>query len=302
MYGIAIAALGMLSNLAISLAIDGYGPISDNAGGISEMSGFPPEVRVKTDALDAAGNTTAAIGKGFAIGSACLVGLALFGAFLTRAKLAQVNLLGPLEISCLLIGAMVPYAFSALTMKSVGTAAAEMCEVVKRQIRQKQSGVITELDFKECIQVSTNASLKEMLLPGVLVILTPLLIGIIFGPEAVAGYLAGVIVSGVQMAVSASNSGGAWDNAKKYIEAERLLISEEDRLHDVELQNSEAIAYKKKSEPHKAAVVGDTVGDPLKDTSGPSINILIKLSSIVSLVFAGFIKTNRLTNIQIKYE
>ncbi len=288
MYGISIAALGMLSNLAIALAIDGYGPISDNAGGISEMSGFPEEVRKTTDALDAAGNTTAAIGKGFAIGSACLVGLALFGAFLTRARLNILNILSPIEISCLLIGSMMPYAFSALTMKSVGSAATEMCEVVKRQINEKNSGAREALDYKECIQVSTKASLKEMILPGVLVIFTPLIIGMLFGPNAVAGYLAGVIVSGVQMAISSSNSGGAWDNAKKYIEAKRLEITEEDRKQDKELPETE-LFYAKKSEPHKAAVVGDTVGDPLKDTSGPSINILIKLSSIVSLVFADFI-------------
>lgn len=287
----------MLSNLSISLAIDGYGPISDNAGGISEMSGFPPEVRVKTDALDAAGNTTAAIGKGFAIGSACLVGLALFGAYITRSKIIDLNLFSPLEISCLLLGSMIPYAFSALTMKSVGSAASEMCEVVKRQIRQKQSGIIIDLDYKECIQVSTKASLKEMILPGVLVIFTPLLIGILFGPKATSGYLAGVIVSGVQMAISSSNSGGAWDNAKKFIEAERLLVTEEDRNYDAELQDNEILAFKKKSEPHKAAVVGDTVGDPLKDTSGPSINILIKLSSIVSLVFASFIEKKYLIKI-----
>jgi len=295
MYGIAIAALGMLSNLAISLAIDGYGPISDNAGGISEMAGFPEEVRRKTDALDAAGNTTAAIGKGFAIGSACLVGLALFGAFLTRVNLTKLNILSPIEISCLLIGAMIPYAFSALTMKSVGSAAAEMCEVVKKQINEKNDGVRQELDYKECIEVSTKASLKEMILPGLIVIFTPLIIGFLFGPTAVASYLSGVIVSGVQMAISSSNSGGAWDNAKKFIEAKRLPITESERLMDKEIPHDRQF-YEKSSNPHKAAVVGDTVGDPLKDTSGPSINILIKLSSIVSLVFADFISDHHAFN------
>ncbi len=206
------------------------------------------------------------------------------------------NILSPIEISCLLIGSMMPYAFSALTMKSVGTAASEMCDVVKRQINKKKRGEITELDYNECIQVSTKASLKEMLLPGVLVIVTPLAIGILFGPKAVAGYLSGVIVSGVQMAISSSNSGGSWDNAKKFIEAKRLEITDEDRENDKELGEDKKF-YEKRSEPHKAAVVGDTVGDPLKDTSGPSINILIKLSSIVSLVFADFIAKNYLIRI-----
>lgn len=195
-------------------------------------------------------------------------------------------------MSALLIGAMMPYAFSALTMKSVGLAAFEMCEVVKRQIRERKGD--EPLDFKECISVSTKASLKEMILPGVLVIFTPLVIGFIFGEKALAGYLIGTIVSGVQMAVSSSNSGGAWDNAKKYIEAERLEITEEDRKNGDETIKTGDLKFKKKSQPHKAAVVGDTVGDPLKDTSGPSLNILIKLSSIVSLVFATFIKENHL--------
>ena len=190
-----------------------------------------------------------------------------------------------------------PYAFSALTMKSVGTAASEMCEVVKRQINDKKSGKIQNLDHVECIQVSTKASLKEMILPGLLVLLTPLTIGILFGPKALAGYLSGVIVSGVQMAVSSSNSGGAWDNAKKFIEAKRLQITDDDRRLDKELGESQAF-FEKRSEPHKAAVVGDTVGDPLKDTSGPSINILIKLSSIVSLVFADFISKHYLIRVK----
>ncbi len=190
---------------------------------------------------------------------------------------------------------MMPYAFSALTMKSVGTAAAEMCEVVKRQIHNRKDN--EPLDFNECIEVSTKASLRQMILPGILVILTPLVIGMLFGQLALAGYLAGVIVSGVQMAVSSSNSGGAWDNAKKYIEAGRLKVDDEDRKSkDPELSETDMF-FKKKSQPHKAAVVGDTVGDPLKDTSGPSINILIKLSSIVSLVFAKFIKEHHLWDI-----
>ena len=286
MYGIAISALGMLSNLSISLAIDAYGPISDNAGGLAEMSEFPKEVRDKTDALDAAGNTTAAIGKGFAIGSAALVGLALFGAFTTRCNLTTVNLLAPIQLSCVIVGAMIPYAFCAMTMKSVGLAAAEMCESIKIQVNSRKGN--EPLDYNKCIQISTNASLKEMILPGCMVILTPLALGFLFGPLAVAGYLIGVIVSGVQLAVSQSNSGGAWDNAKKYIEAEKLKIEDGDQRHrDFSIKSGD-LYYRKKSKPHKAAVTGDTVGDPLKDTSGPSLNILIKLSSIVSLVFGAF--------------
>ena len=298
MYGIAIAALGMLSNLSTSLAIDGYGPISDNAGGIAEMSELPEEVRELTDALDAAGNTTAAVGKGFAIGSACLVSLALFGAFITRTGMTVVNILEPIQISCLIIGAMIPYAFSALTMKSVGLAASKMCDQVKLQHARG------DRDPTECIRISTEASLREMILPGIIVIFTPLLLGGFFGPKAVSGYLAGVIVSGVQMAISASNSGGAWDNAKKFIEAKNLKVEREmqDKIEGMKVEDKKKIDglspnlthYVKGSDPHKSAVVGDTVGDPLKDTSGPSLNILVKLSAITSLVFGSFISEHSL--------
>ncbi|KAL4475816.1 hypothetical protein ABPG72_011377 [Tetrahymena utriculariae] len=271
-YGVALAALGMLSNLTIGLAIDGYGPISDNAGGIAEMAEMGEHIRKRTDALDAAGNTTAAIGKGFAIGSAALVSLSLFGGFLTNASADDTSIFG-----FLLIGAMLPYAFSAFTMKSVGKAALEMVEEIRRQIRN-EPGILTgdkEPDYQSCIAISTKSSLKEMIAPGALVILSPILTGIFFGPLAVAGLLPGALISGVQMAISSSNTGGAWDNAKKYIEGGYLT-------------SSEGVALKKGSEEHKAAVIGDTVGDPLKDTSGPALNILVKLMAILSLVFARF--------------
>jgi inorganic pyrophosphatase len=285
MYGIALAALGMLGCLPIALAIDGYGPISDNAGGIAEMAGLHKSVRESTDKLDAAGNTTAAIGKGFAIGSACLVALALFGAFVTRSGLTSVNILQPLQFSGLLVGAMLPYAFSAMTMAAVGTAANEMIVEITRQFR---SGLISddrEPDYDKCIEISTNASLKKMVAPGVLVIGSPLLVGILFGPEGVSGLLAGAIVSGVQIAISFSNTGGAWDNAKKYVESGVYS-----KVHLAKGSETEFVFLEKRTEAHKSAVVGDTVGDPLKDTSGPSINILIKLSAITSLVFADLFK------------
>lgn len=285
MYGIALAALGMLGCLPIALAIDGYGPISDNAGGIAEMSELHKSVRESTDKLDAAGNTTAAIGKGFAIGSACLVALALFGAFVTRTKLPAVNILAPLEFAGLLIGAMLPYAFSALTMAAVGQAANEMIVEITRQFR---SGLIQgegEPDYERCIAISTNASLKKMVAPGVLVIGSPLLVGILFGPRGVSGLLAGAIVSGVQIAISFSNTGGAWDNAKKYVESGVYS-----KVHKKKGSETEYEFLEKRTDAHKAAVVGDTVGDPLKDTSGPSINILIKLSAITSLVFGDYFK------------
>jgi len=270
MYGIALAALGMLCTLSTGLTIDGYGPISDNAGGIAEMAGAGEFARRRTDCLDAAGNTTAAIGKGFAIGSACLVALALFGAFTTRSHMTAVNILRPLEFGGLIIGAMLPYYFSAMTMEAVGDAAQGMIEEIKRQFTENpgiRTGE-TSPDYETCIRISTEASIKSMVAPGALVLLSPLAAGFLFGPRAVCGLLAGAIVSGVQVAISQSNSGGAWDNAKKYIEA--------GKFHP----------HGKGSEVHKAAVIGDTVGDPMKDTSGPSNNILIKLMAITSLVFA----------------
>jgi H(+)-translocating pyrophosphatase len=274
MYGIAVAALGILSTLATGLTIDAYGPICDNAGGLAEMSGMPHEVRDVTDALDAAGNTTAAIGKGFAIGSAALVSLALFGAFITIVGLTTVDLLQPFVFAGLLIGAMLPYWFSAMTMKSVGIAALAMVEEVRRQFATvprdehgQKNFTNFRADYATCVAISTKSSLQKMQAPGALVMLTPIIVGYFFGTEALAGVLAGSLVSGVQMAISAANTGGAWDNAKKYIESEAFE------------------GQGKGSDMHKAAVVGDTVGDPLKDTSGPSLNILIKLMAIISVVF-----------------
>ncbi|KAL8170782.1 hypothetical protein V2J09_022586 [Rumex salicifolius] len=276
MYGIAMAALGMLSTIATGLAIDAYGPISDNAGGIAEMAGMNHKIRQRTDALDAAGNTTAAIGKGFAIGSAALVSLALFGAYVSRAEIKTVDVLSPKVFIGLLVGAMLPYWFSAMTMKSVGSAALKMVEEVRRQfntIPGLMEGTVKP-DYARCVKISTDASLREMIPPGALVILTPLIAGTLFGVDTLAGVLAGSLVSGVQVAISASNTGGAWDNAKKYIEAGAT-------------DHARSLGPKG-SDPHKAAVIGDTIGDPLKDTSGPSLNILIKLMAVESLVFAPF--------------
>ena len=292
MFGVALAAIGMLSTLAVGLAIDVYGPISDNAGGIAEMSQLGPEIRTLTDALDAAGNTTAAIGKGFAIGSAALVSLALYGAFITRAKntsensIKNIEIIDPWIFCSLLIGAMLPYAFSALTMKSVGSAAQEMVKEVRRQFRNpKVRSGEEEPDYDSCIKVSTTASLREMILPGILVMATPIVLGVVFHPLLVAGLLPGALISGVQLAISMSNTGGAWDNTKKLIET-GTFVGEDGKLK-----------YKG-SDEHTAAVIGDTVGDPLKDTSGPSLNILIKLMAIISLVFAGgFAHTSWLSGI-----
>jgi inorganic pyrophosphatase len=280
MYGIAMSALGMLSTIATGLSIDAYGPISDNAGGIAEMAGMSHRIRERTDALDAAGNTTAAIGKGFAIGSAALVSLALFGAFVSRAGVKVVDVLSPKVIIGLVVGAMLPYWFSAMTMKSVGSAALEMVEEVRRQFNtipglMEGTG---KPDYANCVKISTDASIKQMIPPGALVMLTPLVVGTFFGVHTLSGVLAGALVSGVQVAISASNTGGAWDNAKKYIEAG---ASEHARM-----------LGPKGSDCHKAAVIGDTIGDPLKDTSGPSLNILIKLMAVESLVFAPFFATH----------
>ncbi|MCK6640306.1 MAG: sodium-translocating pyrophosphatase [Bacteroidia bacterium] len=276
-YGVGIAASAMMANTAMQLAIDAFGPIADNAGGVAEMSELPAEVREKTDILDSVGNTTAAVGKGFAIASAALTALALFAAYVTFTGIKGINIFDAKVLAALFIGGMIPVVFSALAMNSVGKAAMDMVNEVRRQFRTIP-GIMEgtgKPEYGKCVEISTKAALREMLLPGVITIVTPIIVGFVMGAEALGAYMAGVTVSGVLWAIFQNNAGGAWDNAKKSFE----------KGVEIEVDGKKEIFYKK-SEPHKAAVVGDTVGDPFKDTSGPSMNILIKLSCLVGLTLA----------------
>jgi K(+)-stimulated pyrophosphate-energized sodium pump len=282
-YGVGIAASAMMATTAMQLAIDAFGPIADNAGGIAEMSELPKEVREKTDILDCVGNTTAAVGKGFAIASAALTALALFAAYVTLTGINGINIFDAKVLAALFIGGMIPVVFSALAMNSVGKAAMDMVNEVRRQFREIP-GILEgtgKPEYGKCVEISTKAALREMLAPGIITIVTPVVIGVVMGPEALGAYMAGVTVSGVLWAIFQNNAGGAWDNAKKSFE----------QGVEIEVNGKKEIFYKK-SEPHKAAVVGDTVGDPFKDTSGPSMNILIKLSSLVGLTIAPLIAVN----------
>jgi K(+)-stimulated pyrophosphate-energized sodium pump len=290
-YGVAIAAAGMMATTAMQLSIDAFGPIADNAGGIAEMSGLPPEVRERTDNLDAVGNTTAATGKGFAIASAALTSLALFAAFVGVAGIDRIDIYKADVLAGLFVGGMIPFIFSALCISAVGRAAMDMVNEVRRQFREIP-GIMeykAKPEYEKCVAISTKASIREMMLPGAIALIVPIIIGFAFGPEVLGGLLAGVTVSGVLMGMFQSNAGGAWDNAKKSFEA------------GVEINGE---MYYKKSEPHKASVTGDTVGDPFKDTSGPSMNILIKLMSIVSLIIAPHISagTSHQEKVEIRKE